>query len=100
MTMLNTTIPPYSTHTAHQVLPKKATAIPQRILRLLPMAEILSITGKSRSTIYRWIIEGNFPAPVKIGGNSVAWPEEALVTWREKLLNQRAANDVRYSGNE
>lgn len=43
--------------------------------------------GKSPSTIYRWIAEGKFPAPVKVCGSSM-WPEEVFAEWRKQLINQ------------
>ncbi|WP_363331628.1 AlpA family phage regulatory protein [Haliea sp.] len=41
--------------------------------------------GKSRSTIYRWISSGWLPRPIKIGANSIAWPEEVFLEWRNSL---------------
>ncbi|MAD63846.1 AlpA family phage regulatory protein [Haliea sp.] len=44
--------------------------------------------GKSRSTIYRWVSEGRFPKPVKLGANSIAWPIEELIAWRDSLIQE------------
>ena len=57
-------------------------------LHLLSMKEVRSITGKSRSTIYRWIANGSFPSPVNIGVGSIAWPVEVIAEWREQQINQ------------
>ena len=57
------------------------------IKRLLTIREVQLIAGKSRSTLYRWISQGIFPKPCKIGPNSIAWPEEAIEQWRESNIN-------------
>ena len=45
---------------------------PDRIIRL---RTVLSRTGLSRSTIYRKIAEGTFPAQLKISTNGTGWHE-------------------------
>lgn len=65
----------------------------QALPRLLGMKEVQSITGgKSRSTIWRWAKDSSnkFPAPIKISGHSVAWPEESIIAWRESLMSREA----------
>jgi hypothetical protein len=32
----------------------------------------------NRTTLYRWIKEGRFPKPVRLGPNTVAWTDEQL----------------------
>lgn len=49
------------------------------------------VGGKSRSTIYRWIAEGKFPAPVKVCGSSM-WPEESIAEWRNQVVHQVAGS--------
>lgn len=49
--------------------------------RMLRNPEVLELTGVSNATLYRWIKEGHFPAPVKLGPNSVGWRESALQEW-------------------
>ena len=64
----------------------------QPLPRFLNIREVQSVIGgKSRSTLYRWIASGQFPRSVKIGGNSVAWPEESIIAWRESLMSQEVA---------
>ena len=45
---------------------------PDRIIRL---KTVLARTGLSRSTIYRKIAEGTFPAQLKISTNGTGWHE-------------------------
>jgi prophage regulatory protein len=47
------------------------------------------MTGLSRSTIYRLISEDQFPPPVSLGGNSVAWIEHELEQWILERIEQR-----------
>jgi prophage regulatory protein len=68
---------------------------PDRIIRL---KTVLSRTGLSRSTIYRKIAEGTFPAQLKISTNGTGWHESDInrwiadpVSWRPK----RQCDEVR-----
>ena len=54
---------------------------PEKPLRLLRLKEVKMRVGLGRSTIYRWISEGNFPKPVKLGMQSVAWREDDIDYW-------------------
>lgn len=51
--------------------------------RLVRLAETLSRTGLSRSTLYRLEAAGTFPHRVKLGQRSVAWHEAELRAWIE-----------------
>lgn len=50
---------------------------------LLRRPEVEARTGLARSTIYKWIQEGNFPQPVKLGSRIVAWRESDVNAWME-----------------
>ena len=52
-----------------------------RLLARLPT--VLKMTGLGRSTIYRWIAEGSFPAPVRLGPRAVAWRWSDLDQWAQ-----------------
>jgi len=51
---------------------------PERLVRL---KTILARTGLSRSTIYRKIAEGTFPAPLKISTHGTGWHESEINRW-------------------
>ncbi len=51
---------------------------PDRIIRL---KTVLFRTGLSRSTIYRKIIEGTFPAQIRISVNGAGWRESDINRW-------------------
>ena len=57
--------------------------------RILRTPEVVKLTGLSRTTIWRRVQSGDFPAPVKLGslaGRSVGWRESEIVEWFEQLL--------------
>ncbi len=51
--------------------------------RIIRKPELLRITGVSIATIYRWVGDGSFPAPVKLGPNATGWRESAVRQWLE-----------------
>lgn len=51
---------------------------PDRIIRL---KSVLARTGLSRSTVYRKIAEGTFPAQIKISVNGAGWRESDVNKW-------------------
>jgi len=51
---------------------------PERIIRL---RTVLERTGLSRSSVYRKIAEGTFPAQLKIGAHGAGWHESAVNRW-------------------
>ncbi|MGH6613403.1 helix-turn-helix transcriptional regulator [Sphingomonas sp.] len=54
------------------------TDTPDRILRL---KTVLQRTGLSRSTLYRKVDQGTFPAQVQIAARCVGWRESAVADW-------------------
>ncbi|TBU77176.1 helix-turn-helix transcriptional regulator [Phytopseudomonas daroniae] len=48
---------------------------------LLRLPSVCAQVGLSKSQIYRLIRAGEFPAPVRLGPNSVAWPAEHVSAW-------------------
>lgn len=52
-----------------------------RTTRLIRLKEVQHRVGLGRSTIYRWMAEGRFPKPVRLGGHSVAWAEDGIDAW-------------------
>jgi len=58
---------------------------------LLKLTDVTKATGMGRSTIYRKIGEGNFPAPLALSPGCVRWDSDDLETWKAAL--PRAGND-------
>ncbi|KFC51726.1 hypothetical protein DK37_02560 [Halomonas sp. SUBG004] len=59
--------------------------------RLLRRKEVENRTGKSRSAIYDGIRKSTFPAPVPIGGKSVAWLESDIEEWIADCIAARSS---------
>ncbi len=59
-------------------------------IRLLRMSQVRDRTGLSRSTIRRWVAQGLFPQPIKLGENVVGWIEAEIDAWiRERIADTR-----------
>ncbi len=56
--------------------------------RLLPLREVLARTSLSRSTIYRMLAEGTFPASVPLGSR-VSWIESEVQNWIDARIAAR-----------
>ena len=48
---------------------------------LLRLPEVLELCGMSRSSLYRMIAGGKFPAPVKISERAVGWRKKDILDW-------------------
>ena len=65
-------------------------------LELLKRRYVESLTGLSRSSIYKQISIGKFPSPVKLTDKSVAWRKEDVAAWiasRNSTPKSGATND-------
>ena len=60
-----------------------------KTLALLRLPEVCRRTGKKRSSIYREISAGAFPAPVKLGERASAWPEHEIDAWIAERIAAR-----------
>lgn len=58
--------------------------------RLLRRPEVEAITGLSRARIYALMATDGFPAPVKLGLNSVAWKLHDIEEWIDSLPTARS----------
>jgi prophage regulatory protein len=52
---------------------------------LLRLSDVCAAVAVSRSTIYKRVAEGTFPAPVRISERSVRWRSEDLEAWRTSI---------------
>lgn len=58
--------------------------------RILRLGEVISRTGRSRSSIYADIERGEFPRPIKIGPRAVGWMETEIDSWiKERIFRSR-----------
>lgn len=56
--------------------------------RLIRRPEVRRLTGLSDTTIWRKYRAGEFPKPIAIGPNSVAWEERAVLAWIDARIEQ------------
>lgn len=61
--------------------------------KILRLKTVLDRTGLSRSTIYRKIGEGTFPAQIKISVHGAGWHQSAIDRWIANPAGYRPDND-------
>ena len=49
--------------------------------RLLRLKEVSTMIGLGRSSIYRYVSEGRFPEPIRVGIRSVRWKLADVLAW-------------------
>jgi prophage regulatory protein len=54
--------------------------MPTNFLRL-PAVE--AATGMKKATIYNYIKQKKFPAPIQLSARCSVWPEDEIVRWQE-----------------
>ena len=57
-------------------------------IRVMSLLEVVKTTTISRSTLFRMVEKGTFPAPRQIGERRVGWLSDEVQTW---LLNRPVA---------
>ena len=62
--------------------------------KMLRFPDVIEATGNSRTTIWRGIRAGTFPAPVQLGPNSVGWPEPVIAEWLASRPTVHYAGDT------
>lgn len=59
--------------------------------RFLAIRDVVKQTSLSRATIYRMIARNEFPAPIKVSTQRVAWFESAIDAWKDHQAGENAA---------
>lgn len=72
-----------NTETGPWTLAVASLATPPRshLDRFLRVGEVSEMVSLGKTTIYKRVAEGSFPAPCPIGGNRVAWLESECLSW-------------------
>jgi len=66
------------------------------VQRVFAIDELAPFTGTSvKSTIWRWVRDGLFPEPVRVGHEKIVWLESDLEKWQQA---QRAKPYVKLHG--
>jgi len=58
--------------------------------RLIHHRAVLERTSWSRATLRRRVASGDFPKPVRLGPNRIAWREAEVNAWMESLSTSRS----------
>ncbi|WP_059021359.1 MULTISPECIES: AlpA family transcriptional regulator [Vibrionaceae] len=58
-------------------------------MRLIKLKEVMTLTSLARSTIYKYMSEGQFPKTVPLGCRSVGWVEEEITDWILERIGER-----------
>ena len=48
---------------------------------MLRVREVTALLKVSRVTLWHWRRDGRFPEPLRLGPNTVAWPEPTIARW-------------------
>lgn len=56
---------------------------------LLTVHDIVARLQLSRATVYRYVDEGLFPAPLRLGGGATRWVRGEVDAWQAELAAQR-----------
>lgn len=58
-------------------------------MKLIRLTQVMECTGLARSTVYKFMAEGDFPKPVKLGVRVAAWVEAEVQSWLSNKIAQR-----------
>jgi len=59
-------------------------------IRLIPLTEVIRLTGRGRSRIYAEMGAGRFPQSIKDGA-STRWCEHEVIAWLAERVRERDA---------
>ncbi len=58
-------------------------------MRFLKIKQVLEMTAKCKTSVYKAISEGTFPKPVHVGEKRVAWIEQEILEWMSGRIRER-----------
>jgi len=61
--------------------------------RFIRVAEVSTMVGLGKTTIYKYVSERSFPAPVYTGGNRVAWIQSEVISWMRDRIAERQSQE-------
>jgi|GEM_PF-230617 len=62
-------------------------------MALIRLAEVKEYTGLGRSSIYKYMNEGQFPKSVSLGERAIAWVDTEIEEWVQEKIEQRDAEE-------
>ena len=60
--------------------------------------DVMVRTGLSRTTIWRAVRAGTFPAPLELGENSIGWPAAVIDDWLKSRPRRNYGADISNRG--
>ena len=64
----------------------------ENTLKLFRFADLVALgIFNNRMTAKRWVERGDFPAPIRLGENSIAWRKAEVKAWLEQRERVGAA---------
>lgn len=64
-------------------------------MKLLKKPDVLALTAKSNTTHYSDIKDGLMTPPVRLGENSVAWPESEILAINAARIAGKSVADIK-----
>ena len=58
-------------------------------MRIMRLKEVMTVTGLGRSTIYKYISEGQFPEQISLGARAVGWVDSEIDDWVMSKIDER-----------
>ena len=62
-------------------------------MRIFRLQDVITATGLSRSTLYKYISEGTFPKPISLGDRCVGWVDSEVHDWILARIEERDLAD-------
>ena len=59
-------------------------SVPCLTRKIIRGRKVRERVGKSRTSLWRAVKNGSFPAPVSIGANAIGWYEDEIDDWLER----------------
>ncbi len=56
--------------------------------KLMGYSELCPMLNRNYRTLHRWVKEGKFPEPIKMGNRTLGWRESVIAEWLEQQETQ------------
>lgn len=57
--------------------------------QFLRLPQVEAIVGLKKSSIYKLVKAGQFPAPIKLSPKASAWPSDEVESWQQSHIDTR-----------
>jgi prophage regulatory protein len=57
-------------------------------MKILRLADVMSKTGLSKTSIYEFVTKGEFPRQIKLGPRSAGWIEAEIDAWLKSRIEK------------